>query len=1251
MKFFYPPNLPISERKDDIIEAVLQNQVTIISGDTGSGKTTQLPKMCFEGLGDPNLLIGCTQPRRIAASSVAMRVAEELNNSDMVGYKIRFHDHTSEKTRIKFMTDGVLLAESRQDRLLTKYGVIIIDEAHERSLNIDFLLGYLKDLIKQRRDLKVIITSATIDTEKFSKHFHGAPVISVSGRTYPVTVQYEPPPEKDNEDKDSLLEHCVNTAVDLYRTNPKGDILIFLATEKEILECCKQLSSKITNATILPLFGRLSVGDQKKIFLSSNSIKIVVATNVAETSITVPGIRYVIDSGMARISHYNVRAKTTGLPISKISRASCDQRKGRCGRIGPGLCIRLFSEDDFDHRDDYTLPEIKRSNLAEVILQMISLDFGDPERFPFLEPPFKNAIREGYRLLRELGAIDDKHRLTKQGKVMASLPIDPCVSRILIEAKNNNCLKEMKIIAAVLAIQDPRVRPVEQQNKADMAHKVFSHPHSDFMVLLNIWQSYHELESAKKSWSKLKKFCLENFLSFQRMREWFDLHNQLNRILNAAKGFQDNKAEASYEDIHKAIMSGFLRNLAVKKQKKIYQGSHNKELMIFPGSQQFQNSGQWIMAATFLETNRLYALTVATIEPEWAEPIGKHLCKYSWSNPHYQKKRGQVIATETVSLFGLTIVAGRMVTYGRQNEKARGEARDIFINEALVTGELPGTYNFLNHNLRLVNSWQETEDKLRLRNIVADQKVIYDFYNEKLPDQVFDRPSLNRHLKKKKSVKNYLMLRESDILLRRPESHELVDYPPSCTVGQITLDVEYCFAPGTEEDGVTFRLPIDLALTVNSAAFEWLVPGLLHEKLTYLLKGLPKQLRKQLVPVSNSVNLLLDEMEFRAGSLFTSLERAILKYFKILIHQSDWPVDLPNHLIPRFHLVDNADEIIASGRDLKKLLQSSNPTNTIDHKPELTKEQLKLRTKWENSEHKEWAFDGLPKVIPIYSKAGAVTGFLYPALTANHDKQCVTLIFTRNKQEAENLTFKGNLYLFWLQFSIQYKSLKKYVKTALSGPSAAVLSKLGLPRQQIIDSLLDHILFNLIGFAKMEIIEKDLFELTMKKLRDINLFSCAQARCDEILLLYRNRKSLENTINSIFSNLTGRKAHLPNKRKHFALILEQVFPVDFFIKHMDLEINDLDRQLQCLQIRLDRFIANPAKDAEKQLQLEPYVKKQIELEKQDVSMSDEAKLQLALYKKMVNEFRISIFSPELKTKMSVSPKKLDQQWSETLTKC
>ena len=526
MNLHYPDSLPISAEKDHIIETIKQHQIVILAGDTGSGKTTQLPKMCLEAFPDNTLTIGCTQPRRIAATAVSARVAEELGVADdTVAYKIRFHDKTGPNTKIKFMTDGVLLAETRTDPLLKKYGVLIVDEAHERNLNIDFILGYLKNLSRRRPDLKIIITSATIDTKAFSKHFNDAPIISVSGRTYPVTVEYLPPDETSASAKENMVEHCVSVVRNLVAKRPEGDILVFLPTERDIRQCCKLLESSIHGVSVLQLFGRLASGDQRKIFQTTGHLKIIVATNVAETSLTVPGIRYVVDTGLARISNYNVRAKTTSLPISRISQASCDQRKGRCGRIGPGLCIRLYSEDDYNSRDEFTIPEIKRSNLAEVILQMISLKLGSPSNFPFLDPPYKNAISEGYRLLTELGAIDQHKQLTANGKIMADLPIDPCIARIILEAKENGCLKEIKIISAAIAIQDPRIRPAEQEKEADLVHAQFNHLHSDFSTLLNIWDTFHSGTDGKKSWSYLKKFCKTHFLSFQRMREWFAMYS------------------------------------------------------------------------------------------------------------------------------------------------------------------------------------------------------------------------------------------------------------------------------------------------------------------------------------------------------------------------------------------------------------------------------------------------------------------------------------------------------------------------------------------------------------------------------------------------------------------------------------------------------------------------------------------------------------------------------------------------------
>lgn len=1251
MKLFYPDNLPINEHKNAIIDAIVQHQVVVIAGDTGSGKTTQLPKMCLEALPDNELLIGCTQPRRIAASTVASRVSEELGeDGHIVGYKIRFHDYTTPETKIKFMTDGVLLAETRQDRHLSQYGVIIIDEAHERSLNIDFLLGYIKQLLHRRKDLKVIITSATIDTEAFASHFHGAPIITISGRTYPVTLRYNPIEEDVSGEKDGELEHCVQTVYDLFTKEPKGDILVFLPTERDIRDCCLLLENKIPQAVVLPIFGRLPAADQRRIFQNFNQVKIVVATNVAETSVTVPGIRYVVDSGLARISYYNVRAKTTSLPVSRISKASCDQRKGRCGRVAPGICIRLYSEEDYNDRPEYTLPELKRSNLAEVILQMISLELGDPEKFPFVDPPFKNAIKEGYRLLRELGAIDEKMQLTHHGRIMADLPIDPCIARIIIEAKDNNCLREIKIISAALAIQDPRIRPADQEKEADAAHKLFGHPHSDFMVLLNIWSQFHNAESSTKSWSKLKKYCKTHFLSFQRMREWFDLHTQLSRIIDRKKEFSDNLSDASYEQIHKSFLAGFLRNLARKKLGHLYQGTHNKELMIFPGSHQFTTGGQWLVAASFMETTRLYALTVATIESEWIEAVAEHLCKYSWSSPHWQKKTGQVIADEKVSLFGLIIATGRKVNFGKRNKKNRGEAREIFIQSALVSGELNGSYYFLDHNRDLIKKWQDAEEKLRVRSIVADELTLFGFYAQRIPTEVYDQTTFNKFLRKKRN-KNFLLMTDDDVVMRKPEEKELVDYPVTLSIGSMQIRLEYHFEPGSEMDGVTFRLPYDFAGTVSPDFFEWLVPGLLHEKLTFLLKALPKSIRKKLVPISDTVNRLLDDMNFGSGSLFSSLEASILKQFKFLIHRSDWSDNLPLHLQPRFLLFDAAGKEICSGRNLRELLALSSGSKIPTQKPTLNKPEQDIIHRWDGTTHTNWNFTGLPHQIPIFTPKGEVAGFLYSVLIAHPEDSCVSITFEKDKQKAENLTRKGTLYLYSLQFTDQYKALKKFCATALSGPSSVWLMSIGKTRKEVIDKLLDCILTSLFGPIPVEIVSEETFNLRINDIKGRGLYAAGQEICRDFMALVRKRRTVQETITKIFSRKSEKFVFPASKETDFQTHLNDVFPADLLNDRGPVDFHNVDRQLQSLIIRLERFHASPGKDEQKTTQLTPYLHNLHQLMEKKEELSVEAFEQVLRFQYLVNEFRISVFSPEIKTREPVSPKKLDQQWRLTLAKC
>ncbi len=1251
MIYFYPDNLPITDHKDTIIDHIRSHQVIVIAGDTGSGKTTQLPKMCLEALPDNSLLIGCTQPRRIAASTVAGRVAEELGDAGaIVGYKIRFHDYTTPATKIKFMTDGVLLAETRHDRLLSQYGVIIVDEAHERSLNIDFLLGYLKQLLVKRRDLKVIITSATIDTAAFAGHFNDAPIIKVSGRTYPVIVRYHPPAEDSSGEKDGELEHCVQTVYELFSQERKGDILIFLPTERDIRDCCQLLEKKIPQAVVLPIFGRLPAGDQKRIFQSFSQVKIVVATNVAETSVTVPGIKYVVDSGLARISYYNVRAKTTSLPVSRISRASCDQRKGRCGRVSPGLCIRLYSEEDYNDRAEYTLPEVKRSNLAEVILQMISLDLGDPEKFPFLDPPYKNSIREGYRLLRELGGIDAQKKLTRRGRIMADLPIDPCIARIIIEAKENNCLGEIKIISAALAIQDPRIRPADHEKEADAAHQQFSHPHSDFMVLLNIWNQFHQADETARSWSKLKKYCKTYFLSFQRMREWFDLHSQLSRIIDTRDGFTDNVADASYEQIHKSFLAGFLRNLALKKQGNLYQGTHNKELMIFPGSHQFMKAGQWLVAASFIETSRLYALTVATIESEWIEAVAAHLCKYSWSNPHWQKKTGQVVADERVSLFGLVIAGGRQVNFGKRSKKNIAVARDIFIQSALVAGEINGSYRFLSHNLALIKKWQDAEEKLRVRNIIADALTLHAFYDHRIPTGVYDQTTLKRFLHKTRDT-SFLQMQDSDVLRRRPEEKELVDYPPTLTIGTLQLRLEYHFEPGSEKDGVTFRIPYDFAATLSPELFEWLVPGLLHEKLTFLLKALPKGIRKNLVPISETVNSLLDDMNQGTGSLYTALETSILKRFKLLIRRSDWSEALPLHLQPRFLLFDDAGNAIRTGRNLRELLAAPAAGELPVQQRTLRTAEQEIIDRWDNTTHITWNFSGLPDTIPTYTPLGEVAGFLYPVLLAEPESSRVRIAFEKDPTIAEKLNKNGTLYLYTLQFKTQYKALKQLCTTTLSGPSAIWLMRIGKTRKEVIDKLLDVILIALFGPVPGKIIAAETFAQTVKEIELRGFYAAGQDICQQIMTLVRMRRTVQDTLQKIFMQQSKNLLFPAGKKADFEKHLDDIFPVDLFLEPAPIDFQNINRQLQSLLIRMERFQANPGKDRQKAEQLEPYLHKAHQLLVKKDALSEEALEQVTRFKELINEYRISLFSPELKTREPVSPKKLDQQWSVTLAKC
>ncbi|MEW5804871.1 MAG: ATP-dependent RNA helicase HrpA, partial [bacterium] len=973
----YPDGLPIVEKRSAIIQAVRDSQVVVITGDTGSGKTTQIPKMCLEAGRGRSGKIGCTQPRRVAAVSVARRVAEELQDAggNLVGYQIRFQDRTSPKTRIKFMTDGILLAETQGDPLLRSYDTLIIDEAHERSLNIDFLLGILRQLLPKRPDLKVIITSATIDTEKFSESFNHAPIIEVSGRMYPVDVWYRP---IDHELEDfgeiTYIDQAASAVDELKKQRRQGDILIFMPTERDIRETQQRLDGRqYPRTVIMPLFGRLTAEEQNRVFQSLPEQKIVIATNVAETSITIPGIKYVIDTGLARVSQYNARTRTQSLPIQFISRSSADQRKGRCGRVEAGICIRLYAEEEYLEWPLFTLPEIKRSNLARVILQMVFLKLGNVAVFPFIDPPAPAAIKDGYAALRELGALNAQNQLTQVGMMMARLPLDPRIARMLIEARKEGALREVAIIAAALSVQDPRERPMEQESKADEMHAGFREPHSDFLTFLSIWNRYHETLEKFKTQNQMRKFCKTHFLSYNRMREWQDIHEQILTILDELGGYALNRQAASFEAIHRSVLSGLLSHAAQRiednpREKNLYRTSRGREVMIFPGSGQFGQAGQWIVAAELVRTSRLFARVVATIQPEWLESLAAGLCKRSFFDPHWEKGRGQVVALERVSLYGLIIVAGRKVNYGPIRPE---EAREIFIRSALVEGEIKEKFSFLEHNQHLIASIEEWEDKTRRRDMLVDDETLYQFYAERITEPISDVRTFIRWLKDR-GGDAFLQMRPEDLLRITPDEEAINQFPDTLKVGNITLSLTYKFEPGHEEDGATLHVPAHLLVHILPQALEWLVPGLLPEKITFLLKGLPKSYRKQLIPIQQTAQRLCEQLTARPkdahsvhsadavpvhtaysahtvpahtahdahsssssaatlsfssssfsaspmyqGSLYEALERAIRQEYGLHIPRSAWPeADLPAHLRLRLEVVDTQGKVLGQGRDL-----------------------------------------------------------------------------------------------------------------------------------------------------------------------------------------------------------------------------------------------------------------------------------------------------------------------------------------------
>ena len=1217
----YPSQLPIVAQKEVVVQAIRRNQVIIVAGETGSGKSTQIPKMCLEAGRGRKGMIGCTQPRRIAATSLAGRVAEEMGGrcGELVGYKIRFKDEVGKATRIKFMTDGVLLAETQRDNLLRRYDTIIVDEAHERSLNVDFLLGLLRGLLERRPDLKVIITSATLDTEKFTHHFSSAPLIEVPGRTYPVELMYRADDtEAEGGEEAGHVEQAVDAVLTIRRQDRSGDMLIFMPTERDITETCTLLAKRLQDRgpagglpvsqgmlpLILPLFGRLARGDQQRIFQPAKQQKIVVATNIAETSLTVPGIRYVIDSGLARLTMYNPRARTTKMPVMPISKASADQRMGRCGRVGPGVCIRLYSEEAYEARAQFTTPEILRSNLAEVILRMLSLRLGDPREFPFIDKPSARAIRDGYALLRELGAIDADDKLSKRGKIMARLPLDPQIARMILQAREENGLAEVLVIAAALTVQEPRIRPTGKETQADAAHSMFVEPSSDFITLLNIWNVYQQTLKQTGSKSRVRKFCRASFLSFQRMREWEDIHRQIVGILAGEKGFVLNSRPAAADAIHRSILSGTLRSIGLKKARNIYQGGQDQELMVFPGSVQFNRAGRWIMAAELVETSRLYARTVAGINPDWIEPLAGPLCRSSYSSPHWEKKRGQVVALQKVTLFGLILVANRRVNFGPIDPL---EARKIFIQSALVEGELRGSFAFLAHNKELLDRLREMEDRLRQRGILVDDADLYDFYDQRLPADVFDRAGLQRCLKRADGD-SFLRLRDEDAILQLPDGAQLDEFPQHLMVGATELPLTYAFEPGSATDGVSVMIPAGRLAEIGQEAFEWLVPGLLKEKIVFLLKALPKSVRKQLVPLPDTASVLLREMTPGRGSLYRAMEKILASRYGVRVDPRCWTaVELPEHLRARFCLEDGDGKVVRTSKVFADLQGETKHDLIGGHRLEA------LREHWERSGITTWDFDGLPEKIPVLGRDGQSVGHLFPALVPD-SQTSVAIVLCASPDEMRRRNCNGLAMLYSLQFRAQMKSARKDFS----------LKKLPWALCE--------------GFGTLEDMDLELWALLLRETFTLGVGGAIPNREDfvkqvgefkergvyaslaEVMELVQEALRLRRQTLDLISSIEG-KGRLQRGVEKFRCLVREILPGDFLSTFDRKRLASVPRYFRGAQIRLERAAVSPAKDAAKEMQVASYVDKLARCEEID-EPSEELARHIDQYREMIEEFHL-----------------------------
>ncbi|MFG0428891.1 ATP-dependent RNA helicase HrpA [Serratia liquefaciens] len=1223
-KVTYPENLPVSQKKQDILQAIRDHQVVIVAGETGSGKTTQLPKICLELGRGVKGLIGHTQPRRLAARTVANRIADELETplGGSVGYKVRFNDQVGENTLVKLMTDGILLAEIQQDRLLMQYDTLIIDEAHERSLNIDFILGYLRELLPKRPDLKVIITSATIDPQRFSRHFNNAPIIEVSGRTYPVEVRYRPVvDDADDTDRDQL--QAIFDAVDELGREGPGDILIFMSGEREIRDTADALNRlNLPHTEVLPLYARLSNSEQNRVFQSHHGRRIVLATNVAETSLTVPGIKYVIDPGTARISRYSFRTKVQRLPIEPVSQASANQRKGRCGRVSDGICIRLYSEQDFLSRPEFTDPEILRTNLASVILQMTSLGLGDIAAFPFVEAPDKRNILDGVRLLEELGAIktaDNGHyQLTPQGRQLAQLPIDPRLARMVLEAQKSGSVREVMIITAALSIQDPRERPMDKQQASDEKHRRFADKDSDFLAYVNLWDWLKEQQKEHSS-SQFRRLCRNDFLNYLRVREWQDIYTQLRQVVKEL-GLPVNSEPSDYRSVHTALLTGLLSHIGQKDaDKQEYTGARNARFSIFPGSGLFKKPPKWTMVAELVETSRLWGRIAARIEPEWIEPLAQHLVKHSYSEPHWSKSQGAVMATEKVTLFGLPIVAARQVNYSTIDPLL---CRELFIRHALVEGDWQTRHAFFSANLKLRAEVEELEHKSRRRDILVDDETLFSFYDQRIPGEVISGRHFDNWWKNAAKQNADLLSFEKEMLIKDGANKvSALDYPNTWHQGNLKLRLTYQFEPGTDADGVTVHIPLPILNQVEDQGFEWQIPGIRRELVIALIKSLPKPVRRNFVPAPNYAEAFLGRITALELPLLDALERELRRMTGVTVSRDDWQWEqVPDHLKMTFRVVGEKHKTLLEGKNLTalKLQLKDKVQETLSAVADDGLEQSNLHI---------WSFGKLPEFYE--EKRGGYSMKAYPALVDEKDSVAIRLF--DSEQEQQQAMWQGTRRLLLLNIPSPIKYLHEKL------PNKAKLGLYFNPYGRVLDLIDDCIscgIDKLIAEHGGPVWQEEDFARLQEKVR---------AELNETVVGVA--KQVEQILTAVFNinkRLKGRvdislALALSDIKNQLGGLVYRGFVTNNGWKRL----SDTLRYLQAIERRLEKLATDPHRDRAQMLRVEQVQQAwQQWLNKLPPKRQQDEEVKEVRW--MIEELRVSLFAQQLGTPYPISDKRILQ---------